>query len=30
MNRIYISDLICASDSYEETINFLEENKIKT
>ena len=29
MNRIYISDLICASDSYEETINFLEENKIK-
>ena len=29
MNKIYVSDLICASDSYEETINFLERNKIK-
>lgn len=29
MNKIYVSDLICANDSYEETMNFLERNKIK-
>ena len=29
MNKIYVSDLICAGDSYEDTINFFEENRIK-
>ncbi len=29
MNKIYVSDLICASDNYEDTINFFEENTIK-
>lgn len=29
MNKIYVSDLICASGNYEDTINFFEENTIK-
>ncbi|MDU1912380.1 sugar phosphate isomerase/epimerase [Fusobacterium sp.] len=29
MNKIYVSDLICASDNYEDTINFFMDNKIR-
>ncbi|MFR3819117.1 MAG: sugar phosphate isomerase/epimerase family protein [Fusobacterium varium] len=29
MNKIYVSDLICTNDSYEEIINFFKKNRIK-